>query len=219
MNYDLNRWQRFFAWLRRTWTFGGAATVLLTFFNVAVHGPRHLLLHVALHILRVPFLRVMLYMVVGPVSLMLAGAFALIWLTYRPTTPADLRPVSGIVAEYGHDEMDRFVIVLQEYRNTFILHAEIDTFDAAQFMHEVTPGEQIHFMMRNEDQHNKLNNGEMLVVFEIRSDTVTYVAFGPSLAAEHHDRTVVVPWTAAIFGAISAACAGLFRWDSRRAYD
>lgn len=218
MNYDKNWLQRFLACLRRAWTFGGTATVLLTMGNVVVHGPRHLLLHLGLHILRVPLGRAMVYMVVGPVSLMLAGAFALIWLTYRPTTPADLRPVSGIVAEYGHDEMDRFVIVLQEYRNTFILHAEIDTFDAAQFMHEVTPGEQIHFMMRSEDQHNKLNNGEMLVVFEIRSDTVTYVAFGPSLAAEHHDRTVTLPWTAALFGAISAACAGLFMWESRRKY-
>lgn len=217
MNYDKNWLQRFLAYLRRAWTFSGTATLLLTIFNVVVHGPRHLLLHVALHILRVPFLRVMMYMLVGPVSLMLAGAFALIWLTYRPTTPADLRSVSGIVAQYGRDDLDRFVIALEEYNNMFIPHAEIDTFDAQQFMRDVQPGDVVHFRMRNND-HQRLNNGELLVVFEIRSDTTTYIAFGPSLAAEHHDRTVTVPWTAAIFGAISAACAGLFMWDSRRNY-
>jgi len=118
MNYDMNWLQRCVAWLRRSWTWGGAATLLLTIFNVVVHGPR-------------------------------------------------------------------------------------------------TLGEPLHFLIRK-NQQNELNNGDLLVVFEIRSDHTTFVGWGAAVAAEHRDRIVVVPWTVAIFGAISAGCAGLFMWDVRR---
>jgi hypothetical protein len=105
-----------------------------------------------LHALRMPPLGVMLYMLVGPVSMMLAGAFAFIWLTYRPSTLADMLPISGTVAEYGYNDLDRFLIVLEEY-NSFIAHAEIETFDAQQFTREVQPGDQISFMIHNDRQN------------------------------------------------------------------
>jgi hypothetical protein len=148
---------------------------------------------------------------------MLAGAFAWIWLTYRPTTLAALVPISGTVAEYGHDDLDRLVIVLQEYRNSFVAHAEVETFDAQQFTREVQPGDGIHFMI-HKDRQNDINDGELLAVFEIRSDRTTFVGWGAAVAAEHHDRTVVLPWTATIFGAISAACFGIYLWESWRNY-
>lgn len=215
MNGRIQWVQRFLGWLRHQITLGSTATLLLTIFNVVTHGPRHLLLHMGLHALRMPLLRVMVYLLVGPVALMLAGAFGLIWLTYQPTTRADLVPVDGTVVERGHDDQDRFAMVLAEYENTFIPHAEIDTFDAKRFAREVQPGERVYLLVRKSQQH-QLNNGDLLVVFEIRSNDVTYVGLGPALAAEHHDRTVVVPWTAGIFGMISAMCAGLYMWDSRR---
>ena len=217
MNYNKNWLQRFVALFHRSWVFSGTATLLLTLFNVAVHGPRDVLLHLGLHALRVPFLRLVVYAVVGPVSLMLAGAFALIWIPYRPSTLADMVPISSTVAEYGHDDFGRFVIVLQEYRNSFVAHAEIETFDAQLFTREVQPGDRIHFMI-HKDRQNHMNDGELLAVFEIRSDHTTFVGWDAAVAAEHHDCTVVLPWTAKMLGTISAACVGIYTWDSRRSY-
>jgi hypothetical protein len=72
--------------------------------------------------------------------------------------------------------------------------------------------------MIHKDWQNDMNNGELLAVFEIRSDHTTFVGWGAAVAAEHHDRTVVLPWTATILGTISAACFSIFLWDSRRSY-
>lgn len=191
MNYDRNRFQRLFAYLRRVWAWGGAATVVLTIFNVAVHGPRHLLLHLGLHALRVPGVPGCLSLFVGPLALMFTLAFSLIWITYRPTTPADLVPVSGTVAEYGRDDEDRFVIVLNEYDNVFLPHAEIPSFDTKHFAREITPGDRVHFLLHH-DRQAELNNGDLLTVFAIRSDRTTFVDQAAALAAEHHDRSVVV---------------------------
>lgn len=217
MLYDKNWLQRLFAWVRQRLTFSASATVLLTIFNVVVHGPRHLLLHLGLFVARSPVLRGCVVVLVGPLALLLAGMFGWIWLTYQPTTRADLVSVDGTVAHYGYDDQDRFLIGLKEYDNTFVTHAEIKTFDTKHFMREVQLGDAVHFLTRKTEQ-SKLNNGELLVVYEIRSNNVTYVGLGPALAAEHHDRTVVLPWTAAIFGTIGVLCVSIFWWDSRRNY-
>ena len=218
MNYDLNRFQRFLARLRCLWTLSGAATVLLTLFNVAVHGPRHLLLHLGLHAwLRVPPLRWFVYFIVGPISLIMVIAFGWGWLTYRLTTPADMMPVSGTLVEYGYDDMDRFVIVLDEYWNGFIVHATATTlFDAERFMRDVQPGEPVHLLLHRDRQHD-LNVRDVVAAYEIRSHDTTFVGLDPVLAAEHYDHTVSLPRLLGILSALSAACWGLLGWEMQRA--
>jgi hypothetical protein len=193
------------------------ATVALTCFNVLVHGPRHLLLHLGAHAwLRLLPLRVMVYLLMLPLTLLLVVMFGYIWLTYQPVDVAQMTAVSGMVVSYGRDDLHRLVIVLDEYRNGFIPHAAAAArFDAARFSRDVRPGDRLHLLIHTE-RRTDLNTHTLIAAYEIRSDKTTFLSFAAATAAEQHDRIMVLPRLMGLLSVVSMTCTGLLGWEAWR---